>query len=100
VPRLTSTGQVTIPKCIRGALSWRPGDTLTRAIRTGELVVSKSLNLDDLLGIVQVLSAHNGDPPLPEVRAGASSETRRGTRTYGHLPATHTVAETCSCGRD
>lgn len=67
MPRLASTGQVTIPKHIRAALGRKPGDTLTRTIRTGELVDSKSLNLDDLLGIVQVLSSQAGDPAVADV---------------------------------
>ena len=33
--------------------------------KDGAVVVSKATDLDDLLGIVQMLSTQNGDPPLP-----------------------------------
>ena len=45
------------------------GDALTFTIKNGEVIVAKALDLDDLLGIVQVLSAQHGDPPLSDVRA-------------------------------
>jgi len=74
MPLLTTKGQVTIPEPIRREMGWKPGDALTFTIRNAEVVVSKALDLDELLGIVQVLSAQNGDPPLPDV--GAWDEQR------------------------
>jgi AbrB family looped-hinge helix DNA binding protein len=77
MPLLTAKGQVTIPESIRREMGWKLGDALTFTIKNGEVVVSKALDLDDLLGIVQVLSTQNGDSPLPDVggmgrAAGAS----------------------------
>jgi AbrB family looped-hinge helix DNA binding protein len=67
MPRLTSKGQVTIPEPIRREMGWKSGDPLTFAIEDGKVIVSKALDLEDLLGIVQVFSEQNGDPPLPKV---------------------------------
>ena len=74
MPLLTTKGQVMIPESIRREMGWKTGDALTFTIKNGEVVVSKALDLDDLLGIVQVLSTQNGDPPLPDV--GAWDEQR------------------------
>jgi AbrB family looped-hinge helix DNA binding protein len=74
MPLLTPEGQVTIPEPIRREMGWKPGDALTFTIKHGEVVVSKVLDLDDLLGIVQVPSTQNGDLPLPDV--GAWDEQR------------------------
>jgi AbrB family looped-hinge helix DNA binding protein len=74
MPLSTAKGQVTIPESIRREMEWKPGDALTFTIKNGEVVVSKALDLDDLLGIVQVLSTQHGDPPLPHV--GAWDEQR------------------------
>jgi AbrB family looped-hinge helix DNA binding protein len=64
---LTAKGRVTIPEPVRREMGWRPVDALMFTIKNGEVVVSKALDLDDVLGIVQVLSTQNADPPLPDV---------------------------------
>lgn len=65
--QLTSKGQVTIPEPIRRQMGWKPGDALSFTVRDGHVVVAKAIDLEDLLGIVRILSERNGDPPLPNV---------------------------------
>ena len=43
--------------------------------KDAEVMAAKATDLDDLLGIVQMLSTQNGDPPLPE---GKSWDEQRG----------------------
>lgn len=73
---LTSKGQITIPEPIRREMGWKPGDALAFTITDGTVTVTKAVDIDDLLGIVQTLSERNGDPPLPQV--GSWDEQRDG----------------------
>lgn len=88
MPLMTSKGQVTVPEPVRRKMGWKPGDTLTFEVKDDQVVVSKALDLDDLVGIVQVLSEKNGDPPMPAL-GGAWEEQREQAwhdelARYGH----------------
>jgi bifunctional DNA-binding transcriptional regulator/antitoxin component of YhaV-PrlF toxin-antitoxin module len=48
-------------------MGWKPGDALIFTIEDDKVVVSRGLDIDDLIGLVPRLSAQNGDPPLPNV---------------------------------
>ena len=74
MPTLTVKGQVTVPRGIRDAMGWKPGDELIFTVEDGKVVVSRALDVDDLLGRVPRLSAQNSDPPLPD--AGAWEQQR------------------------
>ncbi len=71
---LTVKGQVTVPRGIREAMGWKPGDALIFTVEDGKVVVSRALDVDDLLGLVPRLSAQNGGPPLPD--AGTWAQQR------------------------
>lgn len=45
-------GQVVIPKAIRNELGIRPGDSVPVERRRGEVVVSRAVSIDQLVGIL------------------------------------------------
>lgn len=70
--RITSKGQVTIPKEVRDALDLKEGDSLHFRVEKSHAVVAKNLSLDELAGSV----------PVPPEKRGMSwdeivKETRR-----------------------
>lgn len=62
--RMTSKGQVTVPKAVREALELEEGDSLVFRVEGKHAVVSKTLRLDELMGSV----------PIPPGKEGASWE--------------------------
>ncbi len=48
VSKVSSKGQVVIPKAARVELDWRPGDRVTVEVR-GDSVVLRKLSLEDIL---------------------------------------------------
>ena len=69
--RVTSKGQVTVPKVVREALGIRDGDSLMFTIRDQQVLLEKTPNFLDLAGSV----------PVPEDKRGVPwEEVRRQTR--------------------
>jgi antitoxin PrlF len=70
--RLTSKGQVTIPKAVREALGLRDGDEIVFRVEGMRAVLARTTDLLELAGSV----------PVPPAKRGASwDEVRRRTRT-------------------
>ena len=70
--RLTSKGQVTIPKAVREALGLRDGDVVVFRVEGRRAVLARTSDLMELAGSVRV----------PATKRGASwDEVRRQTRT-------------------
>jgi len=65
--RLTSKGQVTIPRSVRDALGLREGDAVIFRVIGDRAVLARTRNLLDLAGVVDV----------PEDRRGAAWEEIR-----------------------
>jgi antitoxin PrlF len=69
--RLTSKGQVTIPKAVRDALGLREGDEVVFRVDGMRAVLARTTDLLELAGSV----------PVPAAKRGASwDEVRRQTR--------------------
>jgi AbrB family looped-hinge helix DNA binding protein len=66
--RVTSKGQVTVPKAIRDALGIQEGDSLLFTLRDNQVLVEKTPNFLDLRGSV---------PIPPELRDVPWTEVRR-----------------------
>jgi len=60
--RITSKGQVTIPKRVREALDLRVGDQLVFRVHDRRAVVAKTPNFLDLAGSVPVPAGKRGTP--------------------------------------
>lgn len=60
--RVTSKGQVTIPKSVRDALELREGDELLFRVERSRAVVAKTPDFLDLAGTVAVPAAKRGTP--------------------------------------
>lgn len=58
--RLTSKGQVTIPKRVRDALELREGDELLFRVEDSRAVVAKTPNFLELAGTVRVPAGKRG----------------------------------------
>jgi len=70
--RLTSKGQVTIPKAVREALGLRDGDEVVFRVEGMRAVLARTSDLIELAGSV----------PVPAAKRGTSwDEIRRQTRT-------------------
>lgn len=52
--KLTSKGQVTIPKSVRSALDLRSGDSIIFKVEKGRAVITKTADFIDLAGQVDV----------------------------------------------
>lgn len=69
--RLTSKGQITIPKAVREALGLRDGDEVVFRVEGMRAVLARTSDLIELAGSV----------PVPAAKRGASwDEVRRQTR--------------------
>jgi AbrB family looped-hinge helix DNA binding protein len=60
--RITSKGQVTIPKSVREALELREGDELLFRVERSRAVIAKAPKFLDLAGNVAVPAAKRGTP--------------------------------------
>jgi antitoxin PrlF len=70
--RLTSKGQVTIPKSVRDALELREGDELLFRVERSRAVIAKTPSFLALAGSVPVPAGKRGTP-WDEVLRGARS---------------------------
>ena len=68
--RLTSKGQVTIPKAVRDALDLRTGDQLVFRVEQKRAIVAKTPNFIELAGSVYVPPEKRG-MPWEEIRRQA-----------------------------
>ena len=77
--KLTSKGQVTIPKSVRDTLGLREGDNVLFRVDGGRAVIAKTADLLELAGSVPVPAGKRGTPwdeVLMRTRA-ARAEKRR-----------------------
>jgi antitoxin PrlF len=58
--RLTSKGQITVPKSVRDALALRPGDELVFRVHGDRAVVAKTPDFLDLAGSIAVPAGRKG----------------------------------------
>jgi antitoxin PrlF len=70
--RLTSKGQITLPKAVRDALGLHEGDRVLFRVEGGYAVLARTADLLELAGVVSVSSAQRG-ADWQEIR----DETRR-----------------------
>jgi antitoxin PrlF len=77
--RLTSKGQITIPKPVREALALHPGDEVVFRVHGDRAVVAKTPDFLDLAGTIAVPAGRRGtswDRVIRETRR-AQAERRR-----------------------
>jgi AbrB family looped-hinge helix DNA binding protein len=75
--RVTSKGQITIPKAVRDALGISEGDEVVFRVEQHRAVLARTPNLLDLAGAVEI-PAHRRGAAWDEVRA--STRNARATR--------------------
>lgn len=81
--RLTSKGQVTIPRSVRHALSLEEGDSVIFRVEGERAVLGKAPDLLSLAGTISVPAAKRGTPwdairsETRRARADRSSQTRK-----------------------
>jgi AbrB family looped-hinge helix DNA binding protein len=66
--RVTSKGQVTIPKNVRDALSLRVGDRVMFRVEGSRALMARTPDLLELAGSVQVPAAKRGTPWAEVIR--------------------------------
>lgn len=77
--KITSKGQVTIPKSVRDALELHEGDELLFRVERSRAVVAKTPDFLDLAGSVPVPAAKRGTPwdeVLRQTRAARAGRRR------------------------
>ena len=75
--RLTSKGQITLPKAIREALGLHEGDQVVFRVEGHRAVLARTAELLDLAGAVSVPASKRGTP-WEEVRRQARAARARG----------------------
>ena len=75
--KLTSKGQVTVPRAVRDALGLEPGDSLLFRVERGRALVSKTPDFIALAGSVDVPAGARG-LPWEEIRRRAWEASTRG----------------------
>ncbi len=75
--RLTSKGQVTIPKAIRDALDLSEGDEVLFRVERSRAVVAKTQDFLELAGSVSVPPAKRGTPWDDVLRRTRAQRARR-----------------------
>lgn len=76
--RLTSKGQVTIPKNVREALGLKEGDEVVFRVEGKRAILARTANLIDLAGSVRVPAAKRGIPWTEIRRRTRGARGRRG----------------------
>ena len=66
--RITSKGQVTVPKVVRDALGLHEGDQIVFRLEGSKAVVARTPDLLELAGTIQVPTGNEGIP-WTEIRA-------------------------------
>jgi AbrB family looped-hinge helix DNA binding protein len=77
--KITSKGQVTIPKSVRDALGLQEGDELLFRVERSRVVIAKTPDFLDLAGSVSVPAAKRGTPwdeVLRQTRAARAKQRR------------------------
>ena len=77
--RMTSKGQLTIPKTVRDALDLREGDEVLFRVERSRAVIAKTPSLLDLAGSVSVPAGRRGtawDEVLRQTRASRAANRR------------------------
>jgi antitoxin PrlF len=74
--KITSKGQVTIPKDVRDALQLREGDELHFRVERSRAVIAKTPNFLELAGSVPVPAAKRGTPWDEVLRASRARRAR------------------------
>jgi len=69
--KVTSKGQITLPKAVRDALGLAPGDRVLFSVQDGHAILARTPNLIELAGSV---------PVPPEVRGLSWEEIRERAR--------------------
>lgn len=77
--RLTSKGQVTLPKAVREALGLEAGDQVVFRVEGRRAVLARTADLLDLAGAVNVPASKRGTP-WEEVRRQVRSARARARR--------------------
>ena len=75
--RMTSKGQVTIPKIVRDALELREGDEVLFRVERSRAVIAKTPSLLDLAGSVPVPAGKRGTPWDEVLRQTRASRAER-----------------------
>lgn len=76
--RLTSKGQVTIPKNVREALGLKEGDEVVFRVDGKRAILARTANLIDLAGSVRIPAAKRGIPWTEIRRRTRGARGRRG----------------------
>jgi antitoxin PrlF len=75
--KLTSKGQITVPKAVRDTLALKPGDRVLFRVEDNRAIIARTTDFLDLAGTVAVPPAKRG-ASWDEIRREArSAQTRR-----------------------
>lgn len=83
VAKVTSKGQVTVPKAVRDALGIEEGDAVVFRVEGDRAVLARTPDLLDLAGTIRVPAAKGNaawDEPLWRSRAERGARRHRGRR--------------------